>query len=46
MVLSISLYFIFNYYSLKNKHVTKTQHNKKKTKPSKHTVLVFSYTLS
>ena len=44
MVLSISLYFIFNYYGLKNKHVTKTQHNpkKKKTKPSKHTVLVFS----
>lgn len=34
MVLSISLYFIFNYYGLKNKHVTKTQHNPKKKKPN------------
>lgn len=45
MVLSISLYFIFNYYGLKNKHVTKTQHNPKKKKKPNHLNTLFWFSV-
>lgn len=45
MVLSISLYFIFNYCSLKNKHVTKTQHTQKNKKQPNHLNTLFWFSV-